>query len=149
MDIPSHLVHRLVHAREEEVNRAVQAFEKAVAASDRPKSVQSLRPIGPTEPFSTAQVTHSNGRTLAIAPIPVRASITEYTRRELQTLLEWVRSDGKLRTNDELVDEMFAALPFARRGSKIESSSQESHRRRMRFARAKACLLAVGDLHKI
>jgi hypothetical protein len=26
--------------------------------------------------------------------------------------LTWIRSDGKLRTNDELADEMFAALPL-------------------------------------
>jgi hypothetical protein len=109
--------------REEEVDRAVQAFQKAVAASDRPKSIWPLRPIAaPMGPISTAQVTQSNGRTPAIAPIPVRASITEYTRSELQTLLRWVQSDGKLRTNDELADEMFAALPFARRGSKIEAA---------------------------
>jgi hypothetical protein len=37
-------------------------------------------------------------------------------------LLRWVKSDGKLRTNDELADEMFAALPFSRRGSKIEAA---------------------------
>jgi NTP pyrophosphatase (non-canonical NTP hydrolase) len=52
----------------------------------------------------------------------MRASIDEYTAYELQQLLQWVKSDGKLRTNDELADEMFAALPFARRGSKIEAA---------------------------
>ena len=98
-------------------------FEKAVAASDRPESTQPLRPmVEPADPIPSGHVTQSNGRTPAIAPIPVRASITEYTRHELQTLLQWVQSDGKLRTNDELVDEMFAALPFARRGSKIEAA---------------------------
>ena len=39
----------------------------------------------------------------------------------MQNLLDWVQSDGKLRTNDELADEMFEALPFSRRGSKIEA----------------------------
>jgi hypothetical protein len=37
-------------------------------------------------------------------------------------LLRWVKSDGKLRTNDELVDEMFEALPFSRRGSRIDAA---------------------------
>ena len=61
-------------------------------------------------------------RSSPTAPIPVRESIGEYTAAELQALLRWVKSDGKLRTNDELAEEMFGALPFARRGSKIEAA---------------------------
>jgi hypothetical protein len=65
-------------------------------------------------------------RSAALAPIPVRPSITDYSDRELQSLLVWVQSDGKLRTHDEIADEMFAALPFSRRGSKIESVLRET-----------------------
>ena len=109
--------------RDEEVERAVQAFQRAVAASDRPKSAKSLRPLAvATKPTSTAQASEPTGRTPVNTPIPVRASITEYTTRELQALLRWVQSDGKLRTSDELADEMFAALPFSRRGAKIEAA---------------------------
>jgi hypothetical protein len=36
------------------------------------------------------------------------------------------KSDGKLRTNDELADEMLAALPFARRGAKIEAALKQT-----------------------
>lgn len=109
--------------RDEEVERAVQAFQRAVAASDRPKPVKSLLPLAvATKPISTTQAAKPTGRTHVTAPIPVRASITEYTTGELQMLLRWVKSDGKLRTNDELADEMFAALPFTRRGSKIEAA---------------------------
>jgi very-short-patch-repair endonuclease len=109
--------------RDEEVERAVQAFQRAVAASDRPKSAKLLRPLAvATKPISTAQASELTGRTPVNTPIPVRASITEYTTRELHALLRWVQSDGKLRTNDELADEMFAALPFSRRGAKIEAA---------------------------
>lgn len=52
--------------------------------------------------------------------------VIRYTSTELQNLLRWVKSDGKLRTNEELADEMFAALPFARRGSKIEAALQRA-----------------------
>ena len=38
----------------------------------------------------------STGRTPVNTPIPIRASITEYTSGELQALLRWVKSDGKL-----------------------------------------------------
>ena len=66
------------------------------------------------------------GRDPAKAPIPIRSSITEYTNTELQLLLRWVKSDGRLRTNDELADEMFEALPFSRRGSKIEATLRQA-----------------------
>jgi very-short-patch-repair endonuclease len=109
--------------RDEEVERAVQAFRRAVAASDSPKPVKPLQPLAvATKPIWPAQAIEPTSRTPVIAPIPVRPSITEYTSGELQALLRWVKSDGKLRTNDELADEMFAALPFTRRGSKIEAA---------------------------
>jgi hypothetical protein len=68
------------------------------------------------------QGTTAQSRIPAHAPIPARDSITEYTSSELRALLNWVKSDGKLRTNEELADAMFTALPFARRGSKIEAA---------------------------
>jgi hypothetical protein len=74
------------------------------------------------ESTSTMQASTASARTTVNAPIPVRSSIAEYTNGELRALLEWVKSDGKLRTNDELADEMFAALPFSRRGAKIEAA---------------------------
>jgi very-short-patch-repair endonuclease len=110
--------------RDEELERAVKAFHKAVEASDRPKPAKPLQPI--VAPADLMSGPEANGRTPVNAPIPLRASITEYTSRELQALLQWVQSDGKLRTNDELADEMFAALPFSRRGVKIESALKQT-----------------------
>ena len=109
--------------REEELERAVLAFKKAVAASDQPSLPTPLHVSAPaSEARPTMQGTTAQSRIPAHAPIPARDSITEYTSSELRALLNWVKSDGKLRTNEELADEMFAALPFARRGSKIEAA---------------------------
>jgi very-short-patch-repair endonuclease len=109
--------------KDEEVKRAQRAFERAVEISDRPKPPRPLNPIPlPAIKPDAASVTTATPRTPTSAPISVRASITEYSTRELQDLLQWVKSDGKLRTNDELADEMFTALPFSRRGSKIEAA---------------------------
>jgi hypothetical protein len=108
--------------KEEEVSRAVGAFEKAVAAThhlateDFPFPPLVSVPNG--EPTAAQQPT---GRTPR-APISRKASIADYSFGELATLLTWVRSDGKLRTNDELADEMFAALPFSRRGARIDKA---------------------------
>jgi len=43
-------------------------------------------------------------------------------------LCDWVNSDGKLRTHDELAEEMLAALLFARRGAGIEAALRETIR---------------------
>jgi very-short-patch-repair endonuclease len=109
--------------RDEEVERAVAAFQRAVVASDQPKPTKSLQPVAvATEQPAPVPTMECSGRSSLNPPIRVRGSIDEYTAFELQELLRWVKSDGKLRTNDELADEMFAALPFARRGSKIEAA---------------------------
>lgn len=44
----------------------------------------------------------------------------------------WVASDGRLRTHDEIADEMFGALPFTRRGTKIEATLRETIHRNER-----------------
>jgi hypothetical protein len=56
--------------------------------------------------------------------LPTYGSIDDYYDRDLNLYLEWVQSDGLLRTDDELIDELFRALPFARRGSRIVSRLQ-------------------------
>ena len=106
--------------RQEEIDRVVQVYEKAVQRSNG----NCHSAPGPAASRNLAQkapaVQPTSVRTYPDAPIPVRKSIDEYSQRELHNLLFWVKSDGKLRTNDELVEEMLAALPFSRRGSRIE-----------------------------
>lgn len=112
--------------RDEEVTRAVNAFKRAVAASDSPKNQRNIVPLSTPLDSAPVPLAKFTGRTSTAPLIPARASISEYTSGELQALLHWVKSDGKLRTNDELADEMFAALPFSRRGSKIEAVLKET-----------------------
>jgi hypothetical protein len=51
--------------------------------------------------------------------VPARTSIDQYSDRELRQIAEWVASDGLLRTDEELLREVFDALPFERLGSRI------------------------------
>jgi len=41
-------------------------------------------------------------------------------------LLRWIASDGQLRTDDQIVDEMVAVLGFSRRGVRIERAIQSA-----------------------
>jgi hypothetical protein len=113
--------------KDEEVERMLLAFQKAVTASEQLQTDKPLQRTSiATESDLSKQTTAASVRNPAKPPIPVRNSISEYSSNELQTLLDWVKSDGRLRTNDEIANEMFAALPFARRGSKIDAALKEA-----------------------
>lgn len=109
--------------RDEEIERTVRAFHLAVEKCNRGDNTAVQKPptvdAAPSPPVPAIPV---GKRSSPTAPIPTRESIGDYSALELQNLLRWVKSDGKLRTNDELADEMFEALPFSRRGSKIDAA---------------------------
>jgi hypothetical protein len=48
------------------------------------------------------------------------------TSTELTQLLQWIASDGTLRTDNQIVDEMVAALGFSRRGVRIKRAIQSA-----------------------
>jgi hypothetical protein len=80
----------------------------------------------------------ANGRSRARGPRPQvvpRQPIDDYAEYELLGLLQWVQSDGRLRTDAELVDELVQALGYHRRGPRILDRLQrvvEGARRRPR-----------------
>ena len=116
--------------KNEEIDRAVAAYERAVARADAPPKLRIPEP--PSSPEYVPDVPMqelSSRRSSVFPPIPKRANIGDYTAAELRALHAWVASDGQLRTHDEIADEMFAALPFARRGARIEAALQETIRR--------------------
>lgn len=51
--------------------------------------------------------------------LPKYLPINEYWASQLQQLAAWVESDGLLRTEEEVLNEMVAELGYARRGSRI------------------------------
>jgi hypothetical protein len=58
--------------------------------------------------------------------IPDRASIDAYSISELISLLDWINSDGRLRSDQELANELFKALPFKRRGQRIDEKLNQT-----------------------
>jgi very-short-patch-repair endonuclease len=122
--------------KHEEVERAVQAFDRAVAESDAPRqaSISHLRPDD-LEPRLVDRSEAAEERRARRVPIPSRSSIGDYSSEELTELVRWVQADGKLRTHEEISDEMFDALPFARRGSKIEAALKSAIERWERTSR--------------
>ena len=124
--------------REIEIERAVQAYEAALRASDAPKAAPAAVTTE-SAPRSEQVERIEQAATVIDAPVaavmpvmpvmpvveraplnlPRRPSIDDYSDAELKRLLEWVKSDGRLRDNAELFEDMFAQLPFKQRGSRI------------------------------
>jgi hypothetical protein len=58
--------------------------------------------------------------------IPVRKHISEYKPAELDAIVNWKMSVGRYRTDDKIVNAVFAELPFRRRGRRITAEIRRS-----------------------
>jgi very-short-patch-repair endonuclease len=101
--------------REQEVARALDAYTRA-----RDRMIDTIRPHPPrpTPPASPSGAPARGPR----PDVPRRGTIAEYRSRELDALVAWCLSDGRLRTDDEIITEMVGILGFQRRGRRIEKA---------------------------
>jgi very-short-patch-repair endonuclease len=106
--------------REREVERALQAYKvalqrsaKASIPAEKPSMSAELRPK-PID-FRTAR-----------PAIPERENIDAYTLNELVRLIRWIKSDGRLRTDEEILTEAVQELGFKRRGIRIEEKLKKA-----------------------
>lgn len=113
------------NSREEEVQRAVTAYKKAVALADESRLpfADSVEPTGPRDEWSVLgeERAEAGVRNSTLKPWfgKSKRPIDRYSTYDLERLRDWVKSDGLNRTNKGIVDEMFKELPFKRMGSKI------------------------------
>ena len=118
--------------KEEEVKRALAAYDSAVASADHcQQAVDSSPAVRPSPEANPSNVrTNSRGPRPRIA---LRESVAAYSEWELMALVEWIRSDGRLRTDEEIIEELLPELGFQRRGARIEGTLKsllEKHRHR-------------------
>ena len=106
---------------EREIDRAVAAWRSAVAAADAPEPEPPEEPAAaqapaPPDPPATQP---QRGPKPNLGP---KRPITEYAPHQLQIMITWVKSDGILRTEDEIIKETADALGFKRHGSRIKAA---------------------------
>jgi very-short-patch-repair endonuclease len=119
--------------KHEEVDRVVAAYERALSRNAERRDLSVLPTIeSPQEDIPDLLIGLMSQRSSLFLPIPKRASIAEYDHSEMKALYDWVTSDGSLRTHEEVADEMFQALPFTRRGARIDATLRETIRRHER-----------------
>jgi very-short-patch-repair endonuclease len=103
------------HNRDAEVERALEAYQDAVASG---AELQIEPAIG------TAIVPPA--RTAPKPDFAPGLPITEYPDDILVALIRWIESDGRLRTEDEVLGEAMEELRFTRRGPRIVDALKQA-----------------------
>jgi very-short-patch-repair endonuclease len=128
--------------RDAEVERAAAAWRDAVAEADgRPAGLPTTGTPQPPSPEgdTIGTATHGDIRATASDVDPVGPerrlprpnirtgeSITAYSDRELDAIVEWIRSDTLLRTDEELLDTTVKDLGYRRKGSRIVAAIESA-----------------------
>jgi very-short-patch-repair endonuclease len=106
--------------REQEIERAISAYEEAVRwASLSDANTGPAQAAGGAQPLRQGEQRPVVRQRGPQPLVPVRETIDQYSDRELRQIAEWVTSDGLLRTDEELIREIFETLPFKRLGNRI------------------------------
>jgi very-short-patch-repair endonuclease len=114
--------------KDDEVQRALAAYRAAIQTR-RGETTGTLNP-DPDAPRVASSVEGDEPPERGPRPAlramahPARwgqqnRSINDYNHQDLVDLAKWVKSDRRLRTDDEILNEMLSALPFRRRGKRI------------------------------
>jgi len=122
--------------KSEEIERAWSAYESAVASANQEDTGKERQiPEGPDHgrsqidsasamdpPTTDTPATTGNCARKPRPAIVAKESIAGYSQRQLVSLIEWINSDGRLRTDEEIIHEMVPELGFSRRGPRIEAT---------------------------
>ena len=108
--------------KEAEVERVIRAYEASLAlpapAGRRSSSERSaFAPVRPVAPRPQRPV------------VGLGRKIQDFSQGELTAIVRWIKSDGLLRTDDDLIDEAIKCLGFKRRGKRIEDALWDAVRR--------------------
>jgi very-short-patch-repair endonuclease len=104
--------------RERELDRIEAAYRKALATSGE-AHLNLREPTAEASPASSGQNGKPASRQGRCPARPPYRSINEVSDRTLRDLFAWIASDGRLRTNDDMIGEMIRELGFTRRGARI------------------------------
>ncbi|MEZ4503639.1 MAG: AAA domain-containing protein [Dehalococcoidia bacterium] len=108
-------------SREQEVERAVEAYERAIGVSSGVAQSAATGTSTEVAPdwLPTAPLSAASASRIGRSPVRPGRAITDYGDRQLREVVRWVKSDGRLYSDDELVGEAMQALGFQKRGSRI------------------------------
>ena len=103
--------------KDREIQRALGAYDSAIESASIPVAEEKLA--------QAAQAAPSNRTKPKRGPrpkIPQYSTINDYDTDQLVEVIQWIESDGQLRTDDQILAEAIPILGFNRRGSRIEAA---------------------------
>ena len=108
-------------SREHEIERAVEAYRLAVEERDgqTPGAVDAIDEEDSPPDWLLLDSANEPTKREPWPLIPRGLSIADYTQRQLRAVVGWVKSDGRLYTEEESITEVMSALRFRRRGERI------------------------------
>jgi very-short-patch-repair endonuclease len=120
--------------REQEIQRTLDAYSNAL----RSEEIQNSDAHDSVKLNATAKESTAIRRPVRSQrpEVPMYDEIDSYRENELLQLLEWIISDGCLRTDDELVAAMVETMGFKRKGPRIVARIKDAMER-MRVIRRK------------
>jgi very-short-patch-repair endonuclease len=108
-------------SRDREVARVVGAYREALAGDHSP-GAPALATGGPAAGAAVVAAATGPGQRRGAPPaLPRGLPIDEYEEAGLRRLLRWIKSDGRLRTDDDLLEAMMGELGLERHGRRIDA----------------------------
>ena len=104
--------------REAELDKAEEAWKRAVEASGEAEPPPASTPSPPSAPAAPSPQRGPRPN-VPRQGTPGYDNITDYSSRQLVWLIEWIMSDTLLRTDDVLMREVMQELGFKRSGKRI------------------------------
>jgi hypothetical protein len=107
-----------------ELARVLDAYSRALAGERSAGPATGAAANGPTADAAGSRA----GPAVRRRPLPLiprGLPIDDYDERSLERLLLWVKSDGRLRTHDDLLEAMMAELGLERHGRRIDARLRE------------------------
>lgn len=111
------------HDKSKAKARVMDAYAAAIESDEtnrQPRQADLIDAIEPAVDFH---------RSRPRPPVPRGCDIAEYSSGQLMQLVRWIESDGRLRTEDEVLVEVMTDLGFQRRGNRIVSTLRAAIRR--------------------
>lgn len=104
--------------REQEIADALEAAARAVSDRDSDSKVAALAAATTTKSLDDAPLERSPTRDKRPS-VPRGRSISSLSSGQVRSMVRWVKSDGLLRTDEELLDEVSRELGYSRKGKRI------------------------------
>jgi very-short-patch-repair endonuclease len=110
------------YRRKEEIERVKTAYWEAVKQSESTGEQSKTKSSQEDTPSNLFINSISYSQRESRPWIPNYASIDDYSISELIEIIRWIKSDGILKTDDEIKNEMIKEMGFKRRGSRIDAA---------------------------